>query len=147
MSKKKRESVNVVVLPFKRCSEENPQTFDEGETVQLFINPPMEITKKCNYFKVLSDKNEDIYHIFKDTDCIKLLCCQNEKVFKINLDMWDNSIDIFYQMIEEYVQLNPQWFSMYLDPNLTEKEKIDLKGGFVLMNNDFLKEGRELFKE
>jgi hypothetical protein len=50
-------------------------------------------------------------------------------------------------MIEEYVQLNPQWFSMYLDPNLTEKEKIDLKGGFVLMNNDFLNESCELFKE
>jgi hypothetical protein len=143
MSKKKNNLVNVVKIPFKRCSEENPQTFDEGVSIQLFINPSMEITKKCNFFKVLSDNNEDIYHIFKDTDCIKLLCCQDEKVFKINPDMWDNCIDIFYKMIEESVQLNPHWFSMYLDSNLPENERMDFKGGFILMNNDLLNGGCE----
>jgi hypothetical protein len=143
MSRKKNKSVNVVRLPFKRCSEENPQTFDEGVSIQLFTNPPMEITKKCNYFKILSENNEDIYHIFKDTDCIKLLCCQTEKVFIINLDMWNNCIDIFYQMIEESCKLNPQWFSMCLDSNLPENERMDYKGGFILMNNDLLNGGCE----
>ena len=140
---KKNESVNVVRLPFKRCSEENPQTFDEGVSIQLFTNPPMEITNKCNYFKILSENNEDIYHVFMDTDCIKLFCCRCEQGFKMNLDMWNDCIDISYRMIEEFHEFNPQLFSMYLDPNLPENDKINFIEGFILMNNDLLNGGCE----